>query len=153
MGDRLQVVPSELAEANAFVEQHHRHHRPVIGHKFSIAVADEGGAVRGVAIIGRPVARMLDDGWTLEVLRLATDGCKNACSALYAAAWRTVREMGFRKLVTYILDTEPGTSLRAAGWKCVGEAGGGSWSRANRPRVDKHPTQSKLRFEIGREEK
>jgi hypothetical protein len=145
---RLVVVPSELDEANAFVALHHRHHKPVVGHKFSIAISDDLGVVRGVAIVGRPVARMLDDGWTLEVLRLATDGCKNACSALYSAAWRAAREMGFKKLVTYILDSEPGTSLRAAGWKCIGEAGGGSWSRGSRPRVDKHPLQAKLRWEV-----
>lgn len=143
----MNIVPCELDEANAFVAQTHRHHRPVIGHKFSIALA-ECEKVVGVAIVGRPVARMLNDGFTLEVTRLATDGTKNACSKLYAAAWRTAREMGYKRLVTYILDTESGTSLRAAGWRCVGQAGGGSWSRGNRPRVDKHPTQGKIRFEM-----
>lgn len=145
----LTIVPCQLDEANAFIKQHHRHHQPVVGHKFSIAVADERNEVRGVAIIGRPVARHLDDGWTLEVTRLATDGCPNACSPLYAAAWRAVRAMGYKRLVTYILNTEPGTSLRAAGWRCVGEAGGGAWSCPSRPRVDKHPLQVKLRWETG----
>jgi hypothetical protein len=112
----LQIVPCELNEANAFVRQHHRHHGEVVGHKFSIAIA-EGEKVCGVVIVGRPVARRLDDGWALEVTRLATDGTKNACSALYAAAWRAARAMGYRKLVTYILDTENGTSLTAAGWE------------------------------------
>ena len=143
----IQVVPCELDEANAFVSQHHRHHRPVAGHKFSIAAAKDE-EVCGVAIIGRPVARMLQDGYTLEVTRLATDGTRNVCSLLYAAAWRATRAMGYRRLVTYILDSEPGVSLRAAGWKCVGEAGGGSWSRGSRPRVDKHPTQGKIRYEM-----
>lgn len=143
----LTIVPCELGEANAFVAQNHRHHRPVVGHKFSIAAA-RGEEVVGVAIIGRPVSRMLDDGFTLEVTRLATDGTKNACSALYSAAWRVTREMGFKRLVTYILDSEPGTSLQAAGWTCVGQAGGGSWSRGSRPRVDKHPTQGKMRYEV-----
>lgn len=83
---RLFIVPISLPEANEFVKRHHRHHKPVTGHKFSIAVADEQGQVRGVAIVGRPVARALDDGWTLEVTRCCTDGCPNACSALYAAA-------------------------------------------------------------------
>jgi hypothetical protein len=149
----LQIVPVDFAEANAFVAQYHRHHKPTTGCKFCIGVAsiaewvmDEDRIV-GVAIIGRPVARMLDDGWTLEVNRVATDGTKNACSILYAAAWRAARSMGYRKLVTYILDTEPGTSLQAAGWKCVGHAGGGEWGRASRPRVDKHPTQGKIRWE------
>lgn len=123
MQPKLQIVPCELDEANAFVREHHRHHKPAVGHKFSIAVSHEENIV-GVAIIGRPVSRMLDDTWTLEVNRVATDGTKNACSALYASAWRAARAMGYRRLVTYILDTEPGTSLNAAGWKCVGEAGG-----------------------------
>ena len=119
----LEVCPVSLKEANAFVEQHHRHHKPVVGHKFSIACTD-GEKIVGVAIVGRPVSRHLDDGWTLEVNRLCTDGTRNACSMLYAAAWRAARAMGYHKLITYILDTEPGTSLRAAGWKCVGKAGG-----------------------------
>jgi len=143
---KLSVVPCDFAEANAFVKQFHRHHKPMPGCKFSIAVA-EGERVCGVAMVGRPVARMLDDGWTLEVNRVATDGTKNACSILYGAAWRAAKAMGYRKLVTYILDSEPGTSLRAAGWKCVGEAGGGKWGRESRPRVDKHPTQGKIKWE------
>jgi hypothetical protein len=143
---RLVVVPIDFAEANAFVRQHHRHHKPMPGAKFSIAVSD-GEKIVGVAMVGRPVARMLDDGWTLEVNRVATDGTKNACSILYAAAWRAARAMGWKKLITYILDTEPGTSLNAAGWKCVGQAGGGHWGRESRPRVDKHPTQGKIRWE------
>lgn len=149
----LSIVPVDFAEANAFVRKHHRHHKPMVGCKFCIGVAsiaewvmDEDRIV-GVAIIGRPVARMLDDGWTLEVNRVATDGTANACSILYAAAWRAARAMGYRKLVTYILDTEPGTSLTAAGWKCVGKAGGGAWGRQAWPRVDKHPTQGKIRWE------
>lgn len=144
---KLTVVPCELSEANAFVEQHHRHHRPVVGHKFSLAVTD-GATVRGVAIIGRPVARALDDGWTLEVTRVATDGARNACSALYGAAWRASRAMGYRKLVTYTLDSEAGTSLRGAGWKLVAQTDGGSWSCPSRPRVDRHPLQGKLRWEM-----
>jgi hypothetical protein len=90
---------------------------------------------------------MLQDGWTAEVSRLATDGSKNACSMLYGAAWRACRALGYRRLITYILDTEPGTTLQAAGWKLVGAAGGGSWDRRERPRVDRHPTQGKLRWE------
>jgi hypothetical protein len=148
MQPKLTIVPCDFDEAVAFVARHHRHHKPPVGHKFSIAVADEAEVIRGVAIVGRPVARMLQDGWTLEVTRLATDGCANACSCLYAACWRAARAIGYRRLVTYILDTEPGTSLTAAGWRCVGQAGGGAWGRPSRPRVDKHPTQGKLRFEM-----
>lgn len=145
---RLTVVPVDLSEAQEFVRVHHRHHGKVVGHKFSIGVSDADSVIRGVAIVGRPVARHLDDGWTLEVTRLATDGTPNACSMLYASAWRAARAMGYRKLVTYILSTEPGTSLTAAGWKCVGKTDGGSWSRKARPRVDKHPLQPKLRWEV-----
>lgn len=99
----LELIPMTLREANAFVEQHHRHHKPVVGHKFSIGVSD-GEKVVGVAIVGRPVGRFLDDGWTLEVTRLCTDGTHNACSMLYAAAWRAARAMGYRRVVTYILE-------------------------------------------------
>jgi len=145
---RLTVVPCPLDEARAFIAQHHRHHVPPIGHKFSLAVADEAGTVRGVATVGRPVARHLDDGWTLEVNRVATDGTPNACSALYGAARRATFALGYRKLVTYTLPEEGGVSLRASGWRCIGLAGGGHWDRKYRPRVDKAPTQQKLRWEI-----
>lgn len=144
---KLHIVPITLAEANEFVRRHHRHHKPVTGHKFSIAVSDESGTIRGVVIAGRPVARALDDGLTLEVTRCCTDGFPNACSALYAAAWKATKALGYRKIGTYILSTEPGTSLRAAGWRLIGQAGGGSWNCPSRPRVDMHPTQTKLRWE------
>jgi hypothetical protein len=143
----LEVSPLTLKEACLFVKRTHRHHKPPQGGLFAIGAA-QGDEIVGVVIIGRPVSRMLSDGFTAEVTRLATDGSRNACSMLYAAAWRACRAMGYRKLITYILGDEPGTSLRAAGWKCVGEAGGGNWSRKSRPRVDEHPTQRKLRFEI-----
>jgi len=144
----LVVVPISLDEAKAFVRAHHRHHRPPVSHKFSLAVADETGRVRGVAIVGRPVARALDDGWTLEVTRVATDGARNACSMLYASAWRAARAIGYRTLVTYTLEEEGGASLRAAGWRVVAQTAGGSWSCPSRPRVDKHPLQRKLRWEV-----
>lgn len=147
----LEICPITLKEANAFVEQHHRHHGPTVGHKFSIGLSD-GEKIVGVAIVGRPVSRHLDDGWTLEVNRLCTDGTRNACSMLYAAAWRAARAMGYRKLITYILDSESGTSLRAAGWRCVGQAGGLRWTGKRRPEVDLCPAQMKIKFEIGRED-
>lgn len=145
---RLIIVPSSIRDACDYVAEFHRHHKPPQGAKFAICVQDSDAKVRGVAIVGRPVSRMLDDGLTAEVTRLCTDGCKNACSALYAACWRICREMGYRKLITYILDTEPGTSLRAAGWKCVGQRGGGKWSRLSRVRTDEHPTQQKTLWEV-----
>lgn len=140
-------MPCDFDEAKSFVAQYHRHHQPPIGHKFSLAVADESDKVRAVCIVGRPVARMLDDGMTLELTRLASDGCPNACSALYGAAWRAAKSLGYGRLITYILDTEPGTTLKAAGWRCLGQRGGGSWSVPSRPRVDKHPLQKKLLWE------
>lgn len=143
---RLVAYPLELAEANAFVAEHHRHHRPVVGHKFSIGAA-LGDKIVGAVIVGRPVARMRDDGMTLEVTRLATDGTRNACSFLYGAAARAGFALGYKRIGTYILDSEPGSSLKAAGWKLIGTAGGGSWSVPSRPRVDKHPLQSKLLWE------
>lgn len=145
----LEIVPISFAEAKAFVLEHHRHHKPPQGHKFSIGCANGDGIV-GVSIVGRPVSRMLDDGWTLEITRLCTAGAKNACSMLYAASWRAARAMGYKRMITYILESEKGTSLTAAGWKYVGKCGGGSWSRKNRPRVDKHPTQLKIMFECRR---
>ena len=103
----LRLRPISLRDANEYVRQHHRHHKPVAGQKFSIGCTD-GEKIVGVAIVGRPVSRYLDDGWTLEVNRLCTDGSHNACSMLYAAAWRATRAMGYHKLITYILDTESG---------------------------------------------
>lgn len=99
-------------------------------------------------MVGRPVARMLQDGWTLELTRLCTNGTKNACSKLYSAAWRVAQALGYKKLITYILESEDGASLKASNWKCIGKSDGGSWSRKDRPRVDMHPTQMKIRYEI-----
>ncbi len=107
---RLRIVPVTLAEANAFVREHHRHHQPVPGSKFQLAVADES-TIRGVAIVGRPVARMLDDGLTLEVNRTCTDGAKNANSALYGACRRAAWALGYTKLITYTLQDESAAHL------------------------------------------
>ena len=145
----LSVTPINLDEANAFVEQHHRHHKPVPGAKFCVAVSQED-EVKGVAIVGRPVSRVLDDGWTLEVNRCCTDGTRNACSMLYATAWKAVKAMGYTSLITYTLESEGGSSLRGAGWRCVGKATtriGQGWNVKSRPRVDTHPLQQKLRWE------
>jgi hypothetical protein len=143
---RLELIPISISDACLFIERHHRHHRPPLGGLFAVACAKDG-EVTGVAIVGRPVARLNQDGWTVEVTRVATDGSRNACSMLYGACWRAAKALGWRRLITYTLDTEPGVSLRAAGWKLLGKAGGGSWDRANRPRVDRHPTQGKFRWE------
>lgn len=145
----LQLSPLTLKEACRYVARVHRHHKPPQGGLFAIGAAQDG-EIAGVVIVGRPLARMLSDGYTAEVTRLATDGTKNCCSMLYAAAWRACRAMGYRRLVTYILASESGVSLQASGWKCVGQAGGGSWSRDGRPRVEEQNTQRKLRFEVTR---
>jgi hypothetical protein len=143
---KLAACHVELAEANAFVEKHHRHHRPVLNHKFSIGAAF-GDEIVGVVIVGRPVARGRDDGLTLEITRLATDGTRNACSFLYGCAARAGFALGYKRIGTYILASEPGTTLKAAGWRLIGEVRGRSWSCETRPRVDKHPLQGKLLWE------
>lgn len=142
----LTLIPTTLREANQFVRQYHRHHKPVAGHKFSIGVQKDGELV-GVAICGRPVSRILDDGFTLEVNRLCTNGEKNACSMLYGAAVRAAKAMGYRRVITYILDTEPGTSLKAAGFVCEGRAGGLSWTGSRAPKDEnQYPHQMKTRW-------
>lgn len=143
----LTLQPITYKEAMRFIKDTHRHHKPPQGWKFGIAVND-GEKVVGVITVGRPVARMLDDGWTLEVTRCATDGTKNAPSMLYGAAKRAAFAMGYKRIITYTLDSEPGTSLKAANWKCVGEAGGGTWNRSARPRVDTHPIGQKTLWEV-----
>ncbi len=142
-------VPIDLADANAFVKQYHRHHKPVVGCKFTLAVCSAGEVV-GVAIVGRPVGRHADDGYTLEINRLCTDGTRNACSWLLGRVRRVAGAMGYRRVLTYTLPEEGGASLKAAGYRLVSAtAGGGSWHTPNsgRPRVDKHPLQAKFKWE------
>ena len=131
----LEITPITFEEANAFVSLYHRHHKPMQGCKFCVAVSNDGKVV-GVAIVGRPVARMLDNGWTLEVNRCCTDGTKNACSMLYSAAWKAAKALGYKRLITYTLPDEGGASLKASNWKCIGLRGGGNWNVKSRPRVD-----------------
>ncbi len=147
---RLHLVPVYLKEANEFIAKHHRHHKPVKFHIFSLGVVDEEKVLRGVCVVMRPCARHLVDGVSLEVCRLATDGCPNTCSFLYAAAWRATKALGYTRLITYILESEPGDSLKASGWKqSEGLFGGKSWSSKSRLRVDKAPTTKKKRWYIG----
>lgn len=144
---KLELVPIKFGDACAFVKKLHRTHRPPIHKKFCIAAAINGKII-AVVIVGHPVARHLDDGFTVEVTRCCTNGYKNACSFLYGAAWRVARNMGYRKLITYILDTEPGTSLYASNFKLIAKVKGKTWNCPSRPFIDRHPTQNKLRFEI-----
>ena len=146
-GVSLTITPVTLGEARVWVDRVHRHHRAPQGGLFAVAVSERALEI-GVAIVGRPVARALDDSWTVEITRVAVEeGHPNACSMLYGACWRAARAMGYRKAITYTLDTENGTGIRAAGWKCIAEIMGRSWDTPSRPRVDKHPLQGKLRWE------
>lgn len=135
---QLRIVPVTFADARAFVAMWHRHHPPRDGHKFSIGVATEDGTLVGVAMICRPVARSYDDGLTLEVSRTATDGTSNANSALYGAAWRAAKALGYTRLITYTQQGESGASLRGAGWRVVAQRRArGGWNMPSRPREDR----------------
>ena len=128
------AVPMELKDAQSFINAHHRHHQASHRDKFRIAASD-GKNIIGVIQVGRPISRALDDGHTLEVLRLCTTGEKDVCSFLYIRAARIAKEMGYTKIITYILESEPGTSLRASGWKLEADGVGGSdWNVPSRPR-------------------
>ncbi len=142
----LVIQPITYSEACAFITAYHSHHLPPQGWKFGLAVND-GDKVVGVVTVGRPVARGLDNGWTLEVTRCCTDGTSHVGSKLYAAAWRATRALGYKRLVTYTLVSEAGTSLIAAGWRVIGTTDGGSWNCLSRPRVDKAPTCQKRLWE------
>lgn len=146
----LTVVPIELKEANDFIASHHRHHYPTIGHRFSLGVIDQTGYLHGICVIGRPVARLAGSPRdVVEVTRLATDGTYNACSMLYAAAARAAKAMGFIKIQTYTLPEEGGASLRASGWHCDGESGGGKWKHSDgKPRRTDQPMEKKLRWSL-----
>jgi hypothetical protein len=139
----LELQPIDFDEACEFIDRHHSHHVRPQGWKFGIAVND-GVQIVAVAMCGRPVSRHYDDGWTLELTRCCTNGTPNAASMLYGASWRAAKAMGYKRLITYTLESESGTSLIAAGWRVVGQSKGGSWSRAGRFRIDKHPVGQKM---------
>ena len=150
----MELVMITLQQARQFTELNHRHHTAPPGHKFSIGLEHDGELI-GVAMVGRPVSRHLDNGRTLEITRLTTNGHKNACSKLYSACVRAGKALGAKKIVTYILETEPGTSLKATGFKRMAEAGGGHWGSPSRPRDiqmklfgrEKYPQGRKVRWE------
>jgi hypothetical protein len=131
----LRIVPVSFKDASGYVAMWHRHHAPPVGCKFCIGAADDRDVLRGVAIVGRPVARHLDDGGTLEVTRTATDGTRNANSALYGAAWRAAKALGYHRLITYTQAGESGASLRAVGWRVIAERRARpGWTTPARPR-------------------
>jgi hypothetical protein len=144
-----EIVPLTLREANRFVEMHHRHSGPVQGAKFAIGLLEDGKLI-GVAIVGRPVARLLDDGRTAEILRVCVlPGHPNACSQLYGRAARIARLMGYRRVVTYTLERESGASLRAAGFRPAARTGPNDWDRPNRGRAERPVyAERKVRWEI-----
>lgn len=145
----LKVVPLTLRQANEYVAKHHRHHKPSRGHRFSIGALDmDTGELVGACIIGRPVARKSDPYNVAEVARLVTNGTKNVCSLLYSAAARACKAMGYTKIQTFILDSEPGTSLRASGWDMVATSAGGQWKHSDgKPRREDQPTCPKVKYQ------
>lgn len=153
----LTIRPTSLKDANTYVAKNHRHNVPTSGNKFSIACYDDE-RLCGVAICGRPIARLLDNGSTLEILRVCTDGTFNACSKLYGACCRIAKEMGYEKIITYTLESETGASLKASNFNLVAEnVGGTTWNTPSRPReqvqitlfgeVQRYPTERKKRWE------
>lgn len=131
----MNVQPITLATANQVVKLWHRHSTPVVGHRFSLGLFDELGPLLGVAIVGRPVSRVLDDGST-----------RNACSMLYGAACRAARAAGFRRVVTYTLASETGASVRAAGFRLDGVTRGRQWSTPTRVRDQRSTTPNRHRW-------
>ena len=143
----MTAVPMTQKQANEFIEKNHRHHGRVQGDIFRIGAQDTEGNIVGVMTVGRPVARGLQDGATVEVTRLCTTGQENACSFLYSRAARVAKELGYKRIITYTLENENGVSLRASGWTMTGLTDGGTWNRPNRVREDKAPTCPKQRWE------
>lgn len=143
----LELQPVNFETACDFVTTYHSHHPAPQGYKFAIGVND-GEKLVGVVMVGRPVARGLDDGWTAEVIRCCTDGTKNAASMLYGAAARAARAMGYKRVVTYTMKSETGISLIASGWKALYDTRGKSWDTPKRRRVDKHLIESRVLWEV-----
>lgn len=143
-GSKLEIRPVTFKEACTFVSLFHRHHKPSVGCKFCIGCF-LGDTMVGVAICGRPVSRHLDNGLTLEITRLCTDGTRNACSMLYGACCRVAKAMGYKKVITYTLQFENGASLKASNFVCDGTAGGIKWTGV-RDKGQDIPAEMKTRW-------
>ena len=146
----MEVVPLTIRDANEFVSNFHRHNKPTQGGRFAIGAVEDDQLV-GVAIVGRPVARGMQDGVTAEVTRVCVldDAPRNACSFLYGRCWRIWQQMGGKRMITYTLQSESGSSLRGAGWKVLGEVKPGSgWNRSARQR-DWQPIYGQMKFRWG----
>lgn len=141
----MNIKPITFREASVYINKNHRHHNATVGCKFCISVVDENSQLRGVAVCGRPVSRRLDDGLTLEINRVCTDGAKNACSMLYGACCRIAKAMGYKKVITYTLQSEDGSSLKASNFICEGQAGGTHWTGI-RNRGQDIPAEMKKRW-------
>ncbi len=141
----MEIIPLTLKVANEYVNKYHRHHNGTVGCKFSIGVIDDNGKLIGCAICGRPVSRFYDNGRTLEINRVCTDGTHNACSKLYGACCRIAKNMGYKKIITYTLQSENGSSLRASNFICEGQAGGTHWTGV-RNKGQKIPCEMKKRW-------
>lgn len=146
MKREIKIEPISLRLANEFVEKHHRHHKKVQGHKWSIGLYKNNSLI-GVAIVGRPISRILDNGLTVEIRRVCTTGEKNACSRLYSHCAKVAFILGYQRIITYILETENGASLKASNFRFVKICGGGTWNRKNRSRINKHPIIRKKLYE------
>ena len=147
----MRLAPITLAQAKAFIAQHHRHNRPPVGWKFGVGVTNDRGALSGVATAGRPVARRLAwHGLTLEVNRTCTDGTRNANSMLYGAIWRAAKALGYPHCITYIQGDETGASLKAAGWRKTRDLPATTgWDCASRARPADYTSTPRQRWEIG----
>jgi hypothetical protein len=143
---KIHIIPCTITKAREFINEHHRHHKAPQGALFAVGIADESNNLVGVSIIGRPVARKSNDGFTAEITRLCTLGHKNACSMLYGASQRASKALGYKKLVTFTLDKEFGASLKASNFTLAGTTPGKSWSVPSRKRSDKHPLGKKKKW-------
>lgn len=141
----MRIAPITFREASDYINMFHRHHGSTIGCKFCVSVVDDDNQIHGVAVCGRPVSRHYDDGLTLEINRVCTDGARNACSMLYGACVRIARDMGYKKVITYTLQSEDGASLKASNFICEGEAGGTHWTGC-RNRGQDIPAEMKKRW-------
>lgn len=146
---RLRLVPTTISAATTYVQHHHRHSVPPQGALFAIAAENEDGELVGVAIVGRPVGRGLQDGRTVEIVRVTTDGTRNACSFLMGRARRAAAALGYSRVVTYTRQDESGASPRAAGFEQVALLPARSWKDSSvvRPRADRTPPAARVRWE------
>lgn len=144
----MRAVPLELKDANAFVAVHHRHNEPVKRDKWRFGVIDDNGKLIGVLHAAKPIARLLDDGKTIEIVRCCSDGTKNLCSFMLGRARRIAKAMGYNKMISYILESESGVSYKAAGWHKETDTRGHTWHTPGRPRTDTAPTCDKQRWAL-----